>query len=847
MGSTVVVPQALTVVAAADQPSIAVAATLSTTDEQAAAPFSGTIVSDPDHTAFTLSATIIGGASGSVGDFTDASGWTRTVSGSDVTYTQAFADQAGSGSAATAALQALAFQPAAHANAAGTTTQADFTVGFTDTVSNESATAPVALNVTAMDDGPTIQVGAVQTATDVAAAAPFATTNVLDPDEAGMTLSVSFDAAKGDFTNASAWTRAQSGATVTYTMTLPQSANIGTAATAALQALAFQPPAHAGLQGTTSNDSFTLTATDSLTATASSPVAFHVLNTVDAVTATTGPTQSTSDEQAAQPFSGMTVAQPDNTPMTLTVTIPDGASGNVGDFTNASAWTRTVSSSDITYTLQLAAQTNAGAAAQAALQALSFQPAAHVTQPGTITSDSFGVTLEDGTGTIQSLSQPLTVTSSEAAPVLSVAHQPSGSDDQTASFPLSGISVSDPDLTAITLAVTIPGGASGKIGDFTNASAWTRAVSGSDVTYTLQLPAQTGIAAAAQAALQALTFQPAAFVAAPGTVTNDAFLVAATDSSGATSTATTTLPVTAAYVPPTITAAKPAQITDEQAVQPFSATVVSESDDIGGTLTVTIPGGASATVGDFTNASAWTRAVSGNDITYTLHLAAQPNVGAAAQAALHALTFQPTAHQNAPGTLTKGSFTVQFADSSGGTATAQTSLSVLAAQDPVAVSSGTGNTSSGNSGGTASDTGNATYDVETTAPFTGLYRDRRGQPAGDRNRRRGGRCVRRHGRFHQCIRLDAHRVRFRPGLHTDLRSTTECRVGGPGGTPGADLRARAAGPGCDAVRGVLRLDHPGRGRHDTGGEHVPRGHRRAPSLPRPFRRGYEPEGSYIRT
>ncbi len=86
--------------------------------------------------------------------------------------------------------------------------------------------------------------------------------------------------------------------------------------------------------------------------------------------------------------------------------------------------------------------------------------------------------------------------------------------DLQASSPFASASVTDPDDTSITLTATL----AGRQGDLTAASAagWSRSAAGGTITYTRGVSAGTGSAAAAQAALRSLSFQPTAHAATPG-------------------------------------------------------------------------------------------------------------------------------------------------------------------------------------------------------------------------------------------------------------------------------------------------------------------------------------------
>ncbi|WP_448208305.1 DUF4347 domain-containing protein, partial [Azospirillum sp. sgz302134] len=101
-------------------------------DTTTVSPFSALTVTDPDTQGMDATVTITNGANR--GDFTGASatGWTRTVSGSDYVYTRSFSSGSNIGSTVQAAIRALVFQPRSNAIAPSTTETTSFSVSVND-------------------------------------------------------------------------------------------------------------------------------------------------------------------------------------------------------------------------------------------------------------------------------------------------------------------------------------------------------------------------------------------------------------------------------------------------------------------------------------------------------------------------------------------------------------------------------------------------------------------------------------------------------------------------------------------------------------------------------------------
>jgi len=188
------------------------------------------------------------------------------------------------------------------------------TIGFTATDGRgiASTTASDTVSVAAQ---PSISGGTSHSLGDTATLSPLSGVVIADGSSEGVTVTVSFDPAYGDFTGASAtgW----SGSTVASTRTYTENFASVAAANTALADLVFAPTAHAGDVGTSQNVTFSVAATGDSThlvaSTDSSAIAAVTYgNTTPGLTAGGGTTQFGVGGAAVIIDSGLTVTDPDN-------------------------------------------------------------------------------------------------------------------------------------------------------------------------------------------------------------------------------------------------------------------------------------------------------------------------------------------------------------------------------------------------------------------------------------------------------------------------------------------------------------------------------------------------------
>jgi hypothetical protein len=217
------------------------------------------------------------------------------------------------------------------------------------------------------------------------------------------------------------------------------------------------------------------------------------------------------DNATVNPLAALTITDPDFQEGYVKVTILNAAFR--GDFTPASAagWTRTVLGNNTTYFKYFNPGVNVGSTLQAAARALVFQPRQNAIKPGTTELTDFLVVISDGidspVSNVGNYTRVVT-TSVNNAPVISGAVTGQVMTDAQTRNVFNTLVITDPDLQALQVRVTISNG--NVRGDFTVASraGWTRTVVGNDIRYERSFAQAANIGAIAQNAVRALVFQP---------------------------------------------------------------------------------------------------------------------------------------------------------------------------------------------------------------------------------------------------------------------------------------------------------------------------------------------------
>ena len=311
------------------------------------------------------------------GSFANLGGFT----GSPGSYTMV-----GTPAAVQTALNGLLFDPSDNRVAVGGTESTSFTVNLYAGTPTVPLPPPDATNSqttvvsTSVNDAPGFSgvVAAPQPVNDNATIAPFATVNIDDPDPGQIvTVTVGYTAAAGTFTNLGGFTG--SAGSYTFTGTAP-------AATTALQGIRFNPVSNVLAVGATSNVGFTLTVNDTI-----APTVTDIQTTVRVTGANDAPVlggvvttpQPVLDTATVQPFTSVTIndADPGQT-VTVTVSYPAAE----GTFTALGGFTGSAGSYSFT---------GSPAAAQTAIQGLTFVPAPNLVAVGATTSTTLTIAVVD--------------------------------------------------------------------------------------------------------------------------------------------------------------------------------------------------------------------------------------------------------------------------------------------------------------------------------------------------------------------------------------------------------------------------------------------------------------------
>ncbi|WP_349369674.1 DUF4347 domain-containing protein [Salinarimonas sp.] len=522
-------------------------------DDATLTPFAGATIGDVDSANVTVTVTLDDAAKGSfttLAGFTDAGGGVYTFTGTPA--------------AAQAALQGLVFSPTENRVAPGATETTTFTVEVSDGTTTTSGTASVVS--TSINDAPVLDASQSPTLTTIAEDASAPTNGSLaGATQVSALLGGALDADAGSslgaaIVGASAqgtlWYSTDGGASWT------QAAGLGAASALLLRGtdhVYFQPAANvngviadavtfrawdqtSGAAGATAD---TTTNGGTTAFSAATDTAAAAVTAVDDAPTVGGLAlgQGVNDDATLTPFAGATIGDVDSANVTVTVTLDDAAKGS---FTTLAGFT---DAGGGVYTF-----TGTPAAAQAALQGLVFSPTENRVAPGATETTTFTVEVSDGTTTASGTASVVS-TSINDAPTATGFVAGVEVTDKTTTTPFSGVVIADPDTgQPLTITVTLDDAARG---GFTAASlaASGFADAGGGV-YTLT----AANAAAAQAALRALVFQPTENRVAPGSTETTRFTVAVTDGVGPAATdSTTTVVSTSVNDAPTATVAIPPQ------------------------------------------------------------------------------------------------------------------------------------------------------------------------------------------------------------------------------------------------------------------------------------------------
>ncbi|MGE0383643.1 MAG: Ig-like domain-containing protein, partial [Gammaproteobacteria bacterium] len=663
-------------------------------DTATVSPFSTLTIADADQPGGDLVTVTVTLDTAAKGVFTGASlTASGFVSGGGGVYTLSNV----TASAAQAAIRALVFDPSDNRVAPGSTETTTFTVAVDDgdTTTNNATTTVVS---TSVNDAPVVG-GAVagQAVNDTATVSPFSTLTITDADtgENDLTVTVTLDtAAKGAFT---AGSLTASGFTDQGGGVYSRSGLTAAAAQTAIRALVFNPTDNRVAPGSTETTTFTVAVNDGVTTTnnATTTVVSTSVNDAPAIGGAVAG-QAVNDTATVSPFSALTIADADTGENDLTVTVTldtaakgafTGASLTASGFTDQGGGVYSRSGLD-------------AATAQTAIRALVFNPTDNRVAPGSTETTTFTVDVDDGDTTTSNATTTVVSTSVNDAPVIGGAVAGQAVNDTATASPFSALTITDADTGENDLTVTVTLDTAAK-GAFTGASLTASGfVDSGGGAYTL-----TGVdAAAAQAAIRALVFNPSDNRVAPGTTETTTFTVGVNDGNTTTNNATTTVVSTSVNDTPVVGGAVVGQaVNDNATVSPFSTLTIADADQPGGdlvTVTVTMDVAAKGvfTPGSLT-ASGFTDQTGG---VYRL-----ANVTAsAAQAAIRQLSFDPSDNRVAPGLTETTTFTVDVDDGDTTTSNATTTVISTSVNEAPAVA-----------GAVA---GQAVNDTATLSPFSTL-------------------------------------------------------------------------------------------------------------------------------
>ena len=639
------------------------ATSIATTDETAVTPFASLSVADLNSgsPAETITVALSDSANGALYDPNSQTDGAVNANGI-LTITGSAAD-------VSSILDALVFTPTSHQVAPGDSVVT--TLNLTDVNSaGVTASAAATITATAVEDAPVINGAATgQIATDKASLQPFANVVISDPDVgANDTVTISVTGANGLPTDANG-TLSGTGLTEISAGVYTLVAGAPPSLTAELDELIFTPAAYQVTPGGTVTTGFTITVAQNELVTTNTATSIFATATNDpAVIAGTQAGQAVTDEAKLDPFSGVTISDPD---LGVTETAVITLTGSTGLATDADG---TLSGSGLTKigvgVYSLAAANPAGLTAE--LDGLTFSPTAHQVAPGQTVATGFTLAVtQDGVTTTDTITSVF-ATAANDAPVISGAVAGQAMSDEASVKPFSGVAITDLDVGVADSVLITLSGTSGVATDADGTLFGTGLTKIGTGLYTLTAASPASLTAE----LEALTFSPTAHQVSPGsTVVTDLSLSVTQNGATTVNTASSVI-VTAANDAPVLSGTKSGQTTTDMAnVDPFSGVTISDPDvGVADSLLITLSG----TSGVATDADG---ALSGSGLVklgtglYSL-AAASP---ASLTAELEALTFSPTPHQVTAGSTIVTDFALAVTQNGLTTTNTVTSVIVTAA------------------------------------------------------------------------------------------------------------------------------------------------------------------------
>lgn len=505
--------------------------------------------------------------------------------------------------------------------------------------------------------------------------APFAGVTITDGDSthvAGVYVFVS-DMDNGGFTSSSLLASGFSYLYGNY-FQLTGIRTLADAATA-LQALVFDPADNLDFAGQTRSTGFDIIVRDNptllLSYDSTTSIVATSINDAPAIGGAVA-AQPTSDTNEVSPFAAITIADPDATSVTTTVTIDVAAKGA---FTSASL----LASGFSEISTGIYQFVGTPAANQAAIRQLSFKPTENRVAVGQTETATFTIVVDDGTLTDTNSTTTVVSTSINDAPTIGGVSGGHNIFDNATVSPFSAVTIGDVDSPAQSLDVTVTLDTPSQ-GGFTSASLIASGFSDTGAgTY-----AFSGTAGAAQAAIRQLVFQPTPNKVAVGLTQTTSFAISVDDghASPVVDVDTEVVATSVNDAPMIGGVANGQNMLDNETISPFSAVTFTDLDSPAQILDISVTID-NAAKGAFSNASLLQSGFSLMGAGRYLF----SGTASAAQTAIRQLVFVPEAGRTTPGNPETVTFSIEFSDADSGPQTnSDTIVTVASSNAPPTIS-----------------------------------------------------------------------------------------------------------------------------------------------------------------
>ncbi|MDR3457978.1 MAG: Ig-like domain-containing protein [Verrucomicrobiae bacterium] len=557
-------------------------------------------------------------------------------------------------SAATTILNQLTFTPVNNLIPVGSASNVVFHVSAVDANNNSSTVRTTTVQVTALNDPPTLTASGVFRINDKQTASPFGSVSASDPDNSGtqpQTITITLAHTNTGFLVVGASGFVSNN--LTYTLTGVAPAAVGNA----ISGLIYQPIENVLPVGQYDTNVFTIVDSDGVLTATNTGVSVIVLSTNDAPVLTGAPAShipiATGHSLSPSPFATLTlrdVDQNDN------ISDPNGQTLN---------WSVTLTGPPPLGQLTLSGNpvgTAYSSSGEPPTATASLRNLSYLAPVQTIAGTNFlqiAITADDQHGGRLTNYINLDLYSIILPPGLSGTQSGQTVNDNATIAPFSKVTIQSHNGNPVTLKIQLAGVATNDIqGSFLNLGNFIKDSSVSPSVYQF-----SGTSEAATAAIEALLFQPTpnringsqTDVATFGITLIDGTITNAPDFS----TAVTIVPVNDV---PTIFGISPlTTIQDNQTLPPFSTVLISDVDEGGqqvNTCTITMN---NPTNGIFSYSSLTNSTFTTNGSSYTMS-----GTPAAITAAIRKLVFVPTANEVAVGLTVTTTFSVVLDDGHGG-------------------------------------------------------------------------------------------------------------------------------------------------------------------------------------